>query len=188
MIDLKDCIITRHSVRKYAEKKLSKEVILDLLETAVKAPTATNSQPWAFTIIQDINLLQEISTAGKKDVLTLISQADTPLKKYSKLMSDENFNLFYNAETLIIISGKTETLHPIEDCSLVAQNLMLYAHNQGLGTCWVGFATHYLNSAEMKEKLNIPPNYNVIAPIIVGYPEKNQPPIPNKDPQILNWL
>ena len=54
MIDLKDCIITRHSVRKYAEKKLSKEVILDLLETAVKAPTATNSQPWAFTIIQDI--------------------------------------------------------------------------------------------------------------------------------------
>ena len=161
---------------------------MDLLETSVKAPTATNSQPWAFTIIQDINLLQEISTSGKKDVLNLINQYDTPLKRYSKLMSDEKFNLFYNAETLIIISGKTSTLHPIEDCSLVAHNLMLYAHNQGLGTCWIGFATHYLNLPEVKTRLKIPEEYTVIAPIIIGYPENEQPPVPKKPPQILNWL
>lgn len=131
-------------------KKLSKEVILDLLETAVKAPTATNSQPWAFTIIQDINLLQNIN-CRKKGCLNLNQSNRYTLKNTLSWCPIENFNLFYNAETLIIISGKAETLHPIEDCSLVAQNLMLYAHNQGLGTCWIGFATHYLNSAEMKK-------------------------------------
>ena len=68
IIDLKECILTRHSVRKFNNEKLSKEVVMDMLETSVKAPTATNSQPWAFTIIQDQDLLQEISTSGKKDV------------------------------------------------------------------------------------------------------------------------
>ena len=188
IIDLKECILTRHSVRKFNNEKLSKEVVMDMLETSVKAPTATNSQPWAFTIIQDQDLLQEISTSGKKDVLNLIANYDTPLKKYSKLMLDEKFNLFYNAGTLVIISGKTSTLHPIEDCSLVAQNLMLYAHSKGLGTCWIGFATHYLNLPEIKEKLKIPEDYTVVAPIILGYPENAQAPIPKKPPNILNWL
>ena len=59
----------------------------------------------------------------------------------------------------------------LKDCCLAAQNFMLAAHAQGLGTCWIGFSEAWLNTAEAKAKLGIPPGFKSVAPIIVGYPK-----------------
>ena len=60
-MELKDAIYSRRSVRKYTDKIVDKETINELINAAVKAPSAMNAQPWVFYVIQDKDLLKELS-------------------------------------------------------------------------------------------------------------------------------
>ena len=61
---------------------------------------------------------------------------------------------------------------------------MLAAHNEGLGTCWIGFAKYLLDSAEFKAEVGIPAEYVAAAPMILGYPAVEHPPVPRKTPEV----
>jgi len=64
---------------------------------------------------------------------------------------------------------------------------MLAACAKGLGTCVIGFAVSALNTLEWKAELKIPPEMTAIAPIIVGVPAGETPPVPRKQPEIVTW-
>jgi len=85
-----------------------------------KAPSAMNLLPWAFVVVQDRKLLKEFSDRSKD----LIAKADKTAKLKERL-TDPEFNIFYNAGTLIVICAKPARQHPDWDCCLAAQNLML---------------------------------------------------------------
>ncbi len=185
-MELIEALTNRRSVRSYTSKKVDNTIIQELLQAAVQAPSAMNAQPWAFAIIQDNVLLKEYSDQAKRLLLTSINK--TPeLSKYKPLFENPDFNIFYNAQSLILIFAKNEGLHSAEDCCLAAQNLMLTAHSLGLGTCWIGFARPYFNLPEVQTQLGIPSGYEVVAPIIIGYPQINPPAALKKDPEILFW-
>jgi len=74
------------------------------------------------------------------------------------------------------------------DCSLAAQNIMLAAYEKGIGSCWIGFATALGNSPDIKEMLNVPGDYNLVAPLVLGYPRKNHAAVPRKEPVMFNWI
>ena len=65
------------------------------------------------------------------------------------------FHIFYHAPSLIVISASQTGPWALEDCSLAAENLMLAAHASGLGTCWIGFAQAWLETAEGKTALQL---------------------------------
>lgn len=153
---------------------------------ATQAPSAMNSQPWAYAVIQDAAILKEYSDRSKQFLLNSLDRVPQ-LNKYKAAFENPDFNIFYNAQSLVIIFAKSEGLHNAEDCCLAAQNLMLTAHSLGLGTCWIGFARPFLNLSEVKEELGIPADYEAVAPIIVGYPQVNPPAVPKKSPEILFW-
>lgn len=185
-MNLAEAIKNRRSVRRYSTHQVERNIINKLLDAAVQAPTATNAQPWAFTVIQDIDLLKKYSDEAKK--LLIASNEHNPhLDKYRTMLSNPNFNIFYTAQTLIVLYGKSEAAQPNEDCSMAAQNLMLMAHSLGLGTCWIGFAVPFLSLPEIKHELRVPPNYDPVAPIIVGYPAVETPPVPKNPPIIFSW-
>jgi nitroreductase len=96
-----------------------------------------------------------------------------------------DFNIFYDASTLIIICGRTTASAYIADCWLASENLMLAACAMGLGTCVIGSALVALNKPETKVLLNIPDNFSAIAPILVGYPDDEITPAWRKNPVIL---
>lgn len=185
-MNLIKAISTRRSVRNYTAQKVAKESIDILLNSAIQAPSASNSQPWAFAVIQDADLLKRYSDKSKNFLLAL-SDEQPLLAKYRGMLSNTDFNIFYNASTLVIIYAKPEGLHAEGDCCLAAQNLMLTAHDQGLGTCWIGFAVSLLNQPEIKAELGVPKEYTVVAPIIVGYPQGAIPQLLRKEPEILAW-
>lgn len=185
-MELKKAIDTRRSVRNYADKAVTREVIEILLDSAVQAPSAMNSQPWAFSIIQDEDLLKEISIKSKKLLLEKIS-TNPHLERYRQALEDENFNIFYNAKNLVTIYAKPEGPCPNIDCSLAAQNIMLTAHSLGLGSCWIGFAQAYLDSEEFKTKMGVPPHYTVVAPLIIGYPAVANIVIEKKEAEVIFW-
>ncbi|MCX7780927.1 MAG: nitroreductase [Negativicutes bacterium] len=185
-MELAEAIRTRRSVRNYEDRPVSCEIIKMLLENAVQAPSAMNAQPWAFAIIEDKELLKCYSDRAKS--LLLSAMSDYPqLEKYRGALSSPEFNIFYNAPTLIIIYAKPAGPHPATDCCLAAQNLMLAAHAVGLGTCWIGFAAPLLNLADVKNELGIPMQYDAVAPLILGYPADKGVYIPRQEPEILCW-
>jgi nitroreductase len=76
---------------------------------------------------------------------------------------------------------------PDTDCTLAAENLMLAATDLGLGTCWMGFFHFLLNTPEVHAELGIPENYRAVAPIAIGYPQKELPPSQRATPEVIFW-
>jgi nitroreductase len=102
-------------------------------------------------------------------------------------LSDPNFNVFYHAPALIVISAVEQGPWIVEDCALAAENLMLAAHAVGLGTCWIGFAQSFLNTPDGKKALDLPAAWVSVAPIIVGHPKAGTPAAPRKEPAV-KWV
>ncbi|MDX1929845.1 MAG: nitroreductase family protein [Pirellulaceae bacterium] len=183
-----DAIYGRRSVRDYAPERIDHATIHALLAAAVQAPTAMHEEPWAFAVVQDKQMLQSLSDTAKE---LLASGTDAIHSVKARLALDRftqtEFNVFYNAGTLIVICGKPIGPFVAADCWLAAENLMLAATSKGLGSCVIGLAVPALNTPEWKLKLNIPQEINVFAPIIVGIPNSEAPSVPRKPPQILCW-
>lgn len=171
-MDLMEAIYGRRSIRKYTAEPVPQESITKLLEAAALAPSASNSQPWSFAVIQGQERLRQYSDRSKALFLQWFAGKPDP-QGYQKALSQPDFNIFYQAGTLIIIYNTLGSEAPMAagDCCLAAQNLMLAAHGMGLGTCWIGFAALLMNDPAFKEELEIPRDHQGIAPIILGYPE-----------------
>ena len=183
-----DAIYHRRSVRDYAPLAMDQAVIRTLLDAAVHAPTAMHEEPWSFAVIQDKNLLTRLSDSTKEQVRNEAQGSDSPQAKHMlDLVTEPDFHVFYNAGTLIIIYGKFQGPHVAADCWLAAENLMLAACAKGFGTCVIGLAVSALNTQEWKAALNIPAEMTAIAPVIVGVPAGETPPVPRKPPEVVAW-
>jgi nitroreductase len=145
-----------------------------------------NEQPWHFTVITDKAILDEISARAKSWMLANMPEM-RQTGHFRDLLADPSFNLFYSAPALVVISVPAGLQWATEDCALAAQNLMLAAVDQGLGTCWVGFAQGWLTSREGRDFLNLAPDKVVAAPIAVGYPKAPQALVPRKA-IALSWI
>ena len=185
-MELMQAIENRRSIRNYSTQPVDKETIRQLVHAAIQAPSAMNSQPWAFAAIQDASLLQDMSNRAKRLLLSVMDQKPL-LEKYRGAMLNSEFNIFYNASTLLIVYARPEGPHPECDCTLAAQNIMLTAHDLGLGSCWIGFALPLLNLPEVKQELGVPAAYTAVAPLVIGYPAGKAPAIPRTDPEIFFW-
>jgi len=185
-MSLYEAILARRSVRSYTTQKLDKETIPSLLEAAIRAPTAMHNEPWAFVIIQDKKMLKDLSDQAKPMLLnsSCSSPHQTSIKFFEQL-GNQDFNIFYNAGTLILICCNTKLTTSEADCWLAAENLILAACAMGLGTCIIGCATPILNLAKIKTKLGIASEFSVVAPIIVGHPSITQARSSRKHPKIL---
>ena len=175
-MELMEAIKHRRSTRAFTDEPVAKPILEDLVQAAILAPNATNSQPWHFTIVQNKLLLDRISDASKAHMLKLIDQAPAPrIAAMRAHLADPHFHVFYHAPAVILISALTGDW-AAEDTALAAQNLMLAAFDCGLGTCWIGFAQKWLETVEGKESVGLGSEYVPIAPIIVGHPKGDTHP------------
>ena len=181
-----ETILARRSVRSYKARRVDRTAISILLEAAVRAPTAIHQEPWAFVVIQDKVLLRSLSDQAKPLFVAEAQEKGLEHAGHSfDIFSYPDFNVFYDATTLILICGKTSAPSYAADCWLAAENLMLAACAMGLGTCVIGSALHALNTPETKIKLNIPEKFCVVAPIVVGFPDDEITQVLRKNPVIL---
>jgi nitroreductase len=186
-MDLDDAIAGRRSTREYTTEPVDERTIRRLIDAAVHAPSATNGQPWTFTVVRDRELLDRISTAAKAHMLTTLDASPPKSDRRQASLSDPDFHIFYHAPALILISGVGQRPWVVEDCALAAENLMLAAHGAGLGSCWIGYAQGYLNTPEGKEALGLPGTCAPVAPLIVGHPSAVPAPVARREPEI-RWI
>lgn len=179
-----EAILARRSVRAYTTQKVEAKKIRSLIEAAVRAPTSMHLEPWAFAIIQDREMLKQLSDMAKERLRGRLKQ---PRDSSDDLLQPD-FNVFYDANTLIVICANTGNSDAIADCWMAAQNLMLAAQAIGLGSCVITQALPALNDTNMKPQLGISAHYEAIAPIVVGYSDKESQTSRRKRPLILSWL
>lgn len=149
---------TRRSIRKFKNKKVKKDKLEKIVETARYAPTANNVQPWQFVVVTDeekIKVLEDI------------------------IDQDKNF------PALIAVFAK-DVKHHLKDGANVTTYLLLTARQLGLGTCWIGsYKKPY--SSEVKELLDVPEKYKLISMVTIGYPDESPQPNKKDLDELIYW-
>lgn len=172
-------ILNRRSVRVYSQDQIKQEDLDLILQSGLYSPSACNTQPWHFSVIQNKELLDELNIETKKKLLTCDNEY------FQKFAQNGQFNIFYNAPTVIVISGEKSSLVPQTDCAAATENMLLAAESLNIGTCWVGLITYLFKSKEGKkylEKLNIPEGYEPYYAINLGYKKIADPkPQPRRE-------
>jgi nitroreductase len=184
-MELLDAIHRRRSVRQFKAEHVSDALLHKLIEAASWAPSATNEQPWSFTVVKNPDILNTISDRAK-DYMGKRSGPELPAR-LARELADPEFQILHDAPVLVVISTRHPTGWAVEDCSLAAENFMLAACNEGLGTCWIGMAQEWLGTPEGRELLGLPAGHMVVAPIIVGHPKVLPHTVARVEPQV-SWL
>jgi len=157
-----DLIQERQSVRKYLDKPVEEEKLKLCLEAARLAPSASNSQPWTFVVVNDPELLKQLARFSSG-----------PLN---------SFNLFVDQAPVVIamvmekpkllteLGGRLKKKEfSLMDIGIAAEHFCLQATELGLGTCMLG----WFDEAGIKKLLQIPKNKSLALLITLGYAPEN---------------
>lgn len=176
MSEILKVIKKRRMTRRYKSEQLQDEQLIDIIDAGQHAPSVRKQQAWNFTIIQDRELLDELSREAKK-----IGQK-SPVDVIRKLNSKEDYHVFYNAPTVILISADKEAMMPESECVAAAQNMFIAAESMDIGACWISALNMLLESEDgekYKKKLNLGedkiPQMAMSLGMIESRPEKAYP-------------
>lgn len=151
-----EAIHTRRSVRKYTDREVPEELVTELLRAAMSAPSAVNAQPWIFIVIDDREILDEIPT----------------FSPYAGMCRE--------APVAILVCGDT-TLEKapgywVQDCSAAIQNILLAAHDAGLGAVWTGIYPMKDRIEGFRKAFGLPEHVFPLGLVPVGYPAQKPDP------------
>lgn len=187
-MNYRELLEKRRSVRNYTEKKVPLKIIRELIQDACLAPSACNVQPWHFIVIQNSEVVNDISEESKKNLLLDIkNNPDSLFKKFQDQLERSDFNVFYNANSLVLICGnKKNALALHENCALAASYFMLAATERGLATCWIGLGTKIVDH-KLRQKIGLSPDLEIIAPLTIGY-ARDLPPVPERSAKFIKEI
>jgi len=160
----------RQSIRKYLDKPVEKEKLIEMLKAAMRAPTAMNTQDWVFYVIQDKELMLKIGNFLP------------------------HYKMFLEAGAGIIACGDinksahnySEFLHV--DVAAAIENILLEGVNEGLGTCWCAISPSKERMDFFIKELNLKENIIPVAAIAVGYPNEVKELQERFDENKIIWL
>ena len=158
MTRFSDLIIQRQSDRKYTDRPIEQDKLERCLDAARLAPSASNSQPWTFVVVNEDPLRTAVAKAAMGPMMT--------------------FNKFVVQAPVIVAivmeKPKLETEwggrikkkeYPLIDVGITAEHLCLQAAEEGLGSCMVG----WFNEKKVMELLQVPVQKSIPLLITLGY-------------------
>jgi nitroreductase len=159
-MNFSELILTRQSVRRYASRPVEPEIINQCLEAARLAPSASNSQPWKFIVVDQEPLRTEVAKATFTDI-QLINKF-TLQAPVMVVIVIEKAKLITRLAMLV---KKKEW--PLIDIGIAAEHFCLQATELGLGTCMIG----WFDEKKLQKLLDIPSGKSVGLVISLGYAE-----------------
>lgn len=155
-------MITRRSVRKFKSDMIPKEVIDEIVTAGTYAASGRNMQSPIIIAVTNKELRDKIS------------------KVNAEIMGKSgDFDPFYNAPVILIVLADKSVPTYLYDGSLVMGNLMLAAHELGVGSCWIHRAKEFFEREEGKDllkSLGIEGDYEGIGNCALGYADCEYPP------------
>jgi nitroreductase len=159
-MDAMQALFSRRSIRKFTSAPVPDDILREILEAAMSAPSAGNQQPWHFVVIHDRKLLDQIPS----------------FHPHSMMCRD--------AQVAILVCGdptlEKHVGYWVQDCSAATENLLLAVHAKGLGGVWVGVYPRDERVTGFRRLLNIPGHVIPFALIPVGHRAEQKPPRPDR--------
>ncbi len=151
-------IKTRRSIRQYTDTPVAESDITTILQAAMQAPSAHNEQPRHFVVINDKALLAEIAR----------------IHQYA--------NMVTHCSVAILVCSEQDIDYRVQDCSIAAENILLAAHDRGLGAVYVGLYPRAERIDAIKRLLVMPEQIQPLCIIPIGHPAEHPAPEDRYDP------
>ncbi len=151
-------VFSRRSVRVFRRDDVEDDLVRDLLEAAMCAPSAVAKDPWEFVVVRNREMLSKIAVGLSN----------------GKILADAGLG--------IIVCGDLERAHDrqlsylLQDCSAAIENLLLAANTLGLGACWLGVHPREDRVTHVRSLLKIPQLVVPVAAIAIGWPTESTQP------------
>lgn len=163
MSSLLDFLKSRRSIRRFKREKPHLDIVLKALDTARFAPSARNSQPWRFIIIDNRELLNKLST---------IHPGAKPLESAPLAIA-------------IVCDTNESPVSYLVDCANATIYLQLALHALGLGSVWIQTLR---NIGDLRKILELPESITPVAIIAAGYPDETPSLKPRKELSEITYL
>lgn len=188
-MELVAAIKTRRSIRKYKPEPVPKDLLKEIMETALWAPSGMNTQLWKVVVLSgakrdEFNKLIEDSIQHLNEKLERLFA-----EKMQQMVRGFFKNLGGAPHIVVVAVAKNENKNfqdsEIQAGSALMQNICLAAHDKGVGTCWMT-APLWVEDRVMSF-LGLNDEWKLVAVTPVGYPDQNPPAPPRKGEPII-WL
>ena len=157
-MDILEIIKGRRSIRAYIKKGIPKNIIEELKEALIWAPSAGNLQARKFYFVFNREIKNRLISAALNQTfiseapLVIVACADLTVEKYYGKRGSE--------------------LYALQDVAASTQNLMLLCYERRLGSVWVGA----FNESQVSKILNLPSYLRPVSIIPIGYPAESPHP------------
>lgn len=150
-MDALEVIFTRRSIRRYTSEPVTVEDVRTILEAGMNAPSANNSQPWQFIVVDE------------REKLNAIMQ----VHPYSRMLAE--------APLAIVVCGNPAiSKFWQQDCAAATQNILLAARALNLGTVWLGVYPDEQRARSVAALFGVPDDIKAMCIIAVGHPAEHK--------------
>ena len=184
MNELMNTILHRRAIRRYEEAQIEEDVLQQILQAGLYAPSAGGRQGGIFAISQNKSVNERLGRIKRANSNPkMATETSYVSKEQPSIADDPNIkNAFYDAPTVVTLFAPKNFLFAVEDCAVAAENMMLVADCLGVGSCYIGagwtaFADPF--GQEILQEWGIDKNYYAVMQLLLGYPKKDDKhPIP----------
>lgn len=177
----------RRSIRRYQPEALPADVLARVLEAGTWAPSAHNRQPWRFVVLSEASQRHALATRMGELLRTArLADGDAPSDVEGDVQ--RSYNRIAGAAAAIVAfltledmdtypdakRARAEETMAVQGVAMAVQNLLLAAHAEGLGACWM--CAPLFCQAEVGAALGVPAHWQAQALITLGYPASKGKP------------
>ena len=159
MNETMNTILSRRSVRKFTDKPISEDILKDLVNAAMHAPSGMCRKTWQFTVVSNREIIQRLSLV------------------ISKVLDRPGYDM-YNPVSVIIPSNLRDSKFGREDNACALQNIFLAAESYGVGSVWINQLTEISDEPEIRSilsEIGVPENHVVYGIAALGYADPVYP-------------
>ncbi len=165
---VKQLIYQRRSYRRFLKKKVPGDILRAALDAAENAPSAKNEHPVRWIILES----EEIRKCIMDWILEYCKENQVSVELISEYANGNNPVMGENAVIIIGICRRN-SINPAQDTAIALTTAELLLQAEGIGTCWGGYLTRFLNLIpECRVVLEIPEGYEVYGTLLAGYPDR----------------
>ncbi len=159
-------LYSRRSIRAFLSDPVPQETLEQLLEAALYAPSAMNTQPWHISVIRT----QATVDWMVERIRTVLLRSGEPA--LIERARDPEFHTFYHAPVVLYISAEASQKFGVSDCANLTTCLTLAAHALGLGSCYIASSNLMFegsDAVQARRRLRIPDGYEPVFSVALGY-------------------
>lgn len=158
----------RRSYRNFSDNKVKRETIDHIMKTAKLVPSAKNTHPTNWIIIDEDEKRNELMSIIEE----FIRENNVSPEIIEELEKDNNPVVGINS-SLLIGYCKNDSLDPVHDTAIALTSIELMMQARKIGTCWGGYLMRYLNNIpKCREFIGLPDDCSVYGTLMFGYPKQ----------------